>query len=186
MDPDTPQAIDVSSARLRIWNGNTTYYDERADRANNASDGIEFTVENLPKGPVFIQTWFYNASGAANGAVYYNYARADVIDVWGCMEVGNPNYNSEATVNNPDDCIVTTGVGLPNLNKNIRFSGNKLHFDQDQPHSIEVFNLKGDLVKKVNGKGIKVYDLAELIPFGVYVIKVNSKNITINKRWVKI
>lgn len=73
-----PQAIDVSSARIKIWNGDNVYFDERKD-AQADDDGVAFTIENLPAGPAFVQTWFYNSAGDMEGAVYYNYARPDVL-----------------------------------------------------------------------------------------------------------
>ena len=37
-----------------------------------------FSINDLPKGPAFIQTWFLNAAGEMEGAVYYNYAQLEV------------------------------------------------------------------------------------------------------------
>ncbi|MCM2373628.1 sulfatase-like hydrolase/transferase [Aporhodopirellula aestuarii] len=68
-----PKAIDVSSARIKIWNGDDVYVDERKD-ADKDADGVTFTVSDLPAGPAFLQTWFYNSAGEMEGAVYYNYA----------------------------------------------------------------------------------------------------------------
>ena len=69
-----PVPLDIASARIKIWNGDKVYVDERKD-AESGADGIPFTVSDLPKGPAFIQTWFYNSEGKPEGAVYYNYAR---------------------------------------------------------------------------------------------------------------
>ena len=66
-------ALDIASARIKIWNGDKVYVDEKKEADPNA-DGVEFTVNNLPKGPAFVQTWFYNPAGQMEGAVYYNYA----------------------------------------------------------------------------------------------------------------
>lgn len=68
-----PVALDIVSARIKIWNGDELYADE-TKKADSNADGVLFKVKNLPKGPAFIQTWFYNASGEVAGAVYYNYA----------------------------------------------------------------------------------------------------------------
>jgi arylsulfatase A-like enzyme len=67
-------ALPITSARIKIWNGDTIYVDE-TKKANSNADGINFSLKNLPKGPAFIQTWFYNASGKMIGAVYYNYVQ---------------------------------------------------------------------------------------------------------------
>ncbi|MGB7323484.1 MAG: sulfatase-like hydrolase/transferase [Rubripirellula sp.] len=69
----TPKAIDVASARIKIWNGDDVYFDETKD-ADADADGVPFVI-SLPAGPAFIQTWFYNSAGDMEGAVYYNYAR---------------------------------------------------------------------------------------------------------------
>ncbi|MFB9052700.1 sulfatase-like hydrolase/transferase [Formosa undariae] len=66
------KALNIASARIKIWNGDTIYVDEKKD-ANRGQDGVQFTIQNLPKGPAFIQTWFYNETGDVEGAVYYNY-----------------------------------------------------------------------------------------------------------------
>ena len=68
------KALEIASARIKIWNGDKVYVDERKD-ADPDSDGVEFTIKKLPKGPAFIQTWFYNAAGEMEGAVYYDYAQ---------------------------------------------------------------------------------------------------------------
>ncbi|MGJ8653187.1 MAG: sulfatase-like hydrolase/transferase [Opitutaceae bacterium] len=68
------EALAIASARIKIWNGETVYVDETKD-ADPDADGVNFSIENLPKGPAFIQTWFYNAAGEMEGAVYYNYAQ---------------------------------------------------------------------------------------------------------------
>ncbi|MFB9057340.1 sulfatase-like hydrolase/transferase [Mariniflexile ostreae] len=72
----TSAALDIASARIKIWNGEKVYVDAKKDAEPNA-DGVRFTLKDLPKGPAFIQTWFYNASGEMEGAVYYNYVQAD-------------------------------------------------------------------------------------------------------------
>lgn len=67
------KALDIVNARIKIWNGDRVYVDMKKEVDPNA-DGASFTLENLPKGPAFIQTWFYNSSDKMEGAVYYNYA----------------------------------------------------------------------------------------------------------------
>ncbi|QDO95457.1 sulfatase-like hydrolase/transferase [Formosa sediminum] len=69
---DFGKALDIASARIKIWNGDTVYVDEKKAADPNA-DGVKFSLQNLPKGPAFIQTWFYNQTGEMEGAVYYNY-----------------------------------------------------------------------------------------------------------------
>jgi arylsulfatase A-like enzyme len=68
------KALEIASARIKIWNGDDVYADEKKKADPNA-DGVRFTIKHLPKGPVFIQTWFYNSAGEMEGAVYYNYAK---------------------------------------------------------------------------------------------------------------
>ncbi|MFC1761084.1 glycoside hydrolase N-terminal domain-containing protein [Planctomycetota bacterium] len=75
---DRPAALDIASARIKIWNGDKVYVDEKKKADPNA-DGVEFTIDKLPKGPAFIQTWFYNSAGQMAGAVYYNYASLDQV-----------------------------------------------------------------------------------------------------------
>ena len=71
-----PVALDIASARLKIWNGENVYVDERKNADPNA-DGVTFDLENLPQGAAFIQTWFYNSSGEMEGSVYFNYVRPE-------------------------------------------------------------------------------------------------------------
>lgn len=73
-----PKAIDIASARIKIWNGEHVYADE-SKVAKPGADGVTFTVNNLHAGPAFVQTWFYNSSDEMEGAVYYNYASPDAI-----------------------------------------------------------------------------------------------------------
>ncbi|CAH8281484.1 arylsulfatase A-like enzyme [Mariniflexile fucanivorans] len=68
------KALNIASARIKIWNGDKVYVDEKKN-ANPNEDGVNFTINNLPKGPAFIQTWFYNEAGEMEGAVYYNYVQ---------------------------------------------------------------------------------------------------------------
>tara|TARA_R110001592_G_scaffold301105_1_gene572462 strand:- start:115 stop:1884 length:1770 start_codon:yes stop_codon:yes gene_type:complete len=72
------KALDIASARIKIWNGDKVYVDETKKVDPNA-DGVHFTLENLPKGPAFIQTWFYNSKGEMEGSVYYNYVTTNQI-----------------------------------------------------------------------------------------------------------
>lgn len=72
------KALDIVSARIKIWNGDEVYVDTIMD-ADPKADGVTFTLDNLPKGPAFIQTWFYNASGEMEGAVYYNYVSSEAL-----------------------------------------------------------------------------------------------------------
>ena len=72
----TPKSIAIASASLKIWNGNTTYVDERKD-AESGADGVVFTVEDLPKGPAFVETQFYGSDGKVICPVYYTYARPE-------------------------------------------------------------------------------------------------------------
>ncbi|WP_405607928.1 sulfatase-like hydrolase/transferase [Polaribacter sp. Asnod1-A03] len=65
-------ALPIASARIKIWHGDTVYVDE-TKKANPNSDSVNFTLKKIPKGPAFIQTWFYDTSGKMVGAVYYNY-----------------------------------------------------------------------------------------------------------------
>ncbi|MDW7695865.1 sulfatase-like hydrolase/transferase [Flammeovirgaceae bacterium SG7u.111] len=74
------KALDIASARIKIWNGDKVYADEKKEADPNA-DGVNFSIKDLPKGPAFIQTWFYNAAGEMEGAVYYNYASHSSYDM---------------------------------------------------------------------------------------------------------
>ncbi|MDE3740959.1 sulfatase-like hydrolase/transferase [Maribacter polysaccharolyticus] len=74
--PGSGIALEIASARIKIWNGDKVYVDKTKNTAPNA-DGVRFTVKELPKGPAFIQTWFYNAAGELEGAVYYNYVHLE-------------------------------------------------------------------------------------------------------------
>ena len=67
------KALPIASARLKIWNEDTVYFDD-TQPADPDADGVTFSAENLPAGPALIQTWFYDAAGEMVGAVYYNYA----------------------------------------------------------------------------------------------------------------
>lgn len=64
-------ALPVHSARIRIWNGDKTYFDERKD-VDPDSDSAVFTL-HLPAGPAMVQTWFYDADGKELGGAYYDY-----------------------------------------------------------------------------------------------------------------
>ena len=68
-----PKPIEVASARIKIWNGDKVYVDETKDAEKDA-DGVQFSVADLPAGPAFMQTWFYDSDGEMVGAVYNNYA----------------------------------------------------------------------------------------------------------------
>ncbi|WP_158848555.1 sulfatase-like hydrolase/transferase [Algibacter sp. L1A34] len=73
------KALAIASARIKIWDGDTIYVDE-TKKANLNADGVKFTLKNLPKGPAFVQTWFYDASGEMVGAVYYNYVHSEELN----------------------------------------------------------------------------------------------------------
>ena len=72
------KALDIANARIKIWNGDKVYVDETKKVDPNA-DGVHFNLDNLPKGPAFIQTWFYNSKGEMEGSVYYNYVSTNQI-----------------------------------------------------------------------------------------------------------
>lgn len=69
---NSPKALSIVSARIKIWHGDNVYVDKKK-AVNSNADGVSFNIADLPKGPAFIQTWFYNAEGEMEGAVYYNY-----------------------------------------------------------------------------------------------------------------
>ncbi|QDU86691.1 Arylsulfatase precursor [Pirellulimonas nuda] len=67
------KALPVRAARIRVWNGDKTYADERQEVAPD-SDGALFTLP-LPAGPAMVQTWFYDADGKELCGAYYDYVR---------------------------------------------------------------------------------------------------------------
>ena len=72
----TPKPLAIASARIRIWNGDIVYADEKKVATPDA-DGVPFTISNLPAGPAFVQTWFYDSAGEMLGAVNNNYVRLE-------------------------------------------------------------------------------------------------------------
>ncbi|WP_158408963.1 sulfatase-like hydrolase/transferase [Formosa agariphila] len=66
------KALNITQARIKIWNSEDVFVDE-TKAVTPIADGVNFSIQDLPKGPAFIQTWFYNAAGEMEGAVYYNY-----------------------------------------------------------------------------------------------------------------
>jgi len=68
------RALPVASARLRIWNGERTYYD-RKQPVDPDGDGSVFTVTGLPAGPAMVQSWFYDDAGNELCGAYYIYTR---------------------------------------------------------------------------------------------------------------
>ncbi|MBT5925016.1 MAG: sulfatase-like hydrolase/transferase [Verrucomicrobia bacterium] len=71
-----PKPIAIVSASLKIYHGNTVYF-EGKKAADAASDGVAFSVNNLPKGPAFIETQFYGSDGKVICPVFFTYARPD-------------------------------------------------------------------------------------------------------------
>jgi arylsulfatase A-like enzyme len=69
------KALPVRSARIRVWNGNQTYADER-QAVKPGSSGAVFTLP-LPAGPAMVQTWFYNTGGKELCGAYYVYVKAN-------------------------------------------------------------------------------------------------------------
>ena len=69
-------ALAIAEARIKIWNDDTVYADERK-AADPDADGVVFSIADLPAGPAFVQTWFYDAAGEMVGAVYYNYVEME-------------------------------------------------------------------------------------------------------------
>lgn len=65
------KALPVRSARIRIWNGDKTYFDERKD-VDPKSEGAVFTL-HLTSAPAMVQTWFFDGSGKELCGAYYNY-----------------------------------------------------------------------------------------------------------------
>lgn len=66
------KALAIHSARIRIWNGEKIYADEK-QTAKDGADSVAFTVRALPAGPAMVQTWFYDAGGKELSGAYYNY-----------------------------------------------------------------------------------------------------------------
>lgn len=73
--PTSGAALPIHSARLRVWHGDTAYFDAAGPLAAE-SDGVTFTVPALPAGPALVQTWFYDAAGHELCGAYYNYVTA--------------------------------------------------------------------------------------------------------------
>lgn len=65
------KALPINSVRIRIWNGDKTYADERQDVTPD-SDGAVFNVP-LPAGPAMVQSWFYDSDGKELCGAYYDY-----------------------------------------------------------------------------------------------------------------
>ncbi|MFD2255522.1 sulfatase-like hydrolase/transferase [Luteolibacter algae] len=63
--------LPIRSARIRIWQGEETIADERAEVAP-ASNGAVFKLD-LPAGPAMVQTWFYDEEGKEICGAYYVY-----------------------------------------------------------------------------------------------------------------
>ncbi|MBI1372823.1 MAG: sulfatase-like hydrolase/transferase [Phycisphaera sp.] len=70
----TGKALPIHSARLRIWNGDHAYFDDK-QAVDPDSDGPVFTVKSLPAGPAMVQTWFYDADGKELCGAYYVYTQ---------------------------------------------------------------------------------------------------------------
>ena len=65
-------ALPIHSARIRVWSGDKTYYDERKD-VDASSDGPKFNLHIPAAGITMVQTWFYDKSGKELCGAYYNY-----------------------------------------------------------------------------------------------------------------
>jgi arylsulfatase A-like enzyme len=68
----TGKALPIHSARIRIWDGDRVYADERKT-ATVEADGVVFTVRSLPAGPAMVQTWFFDQDGHELCGAYYDY-----------------------------------------------------------------------------------------------------------------
>lgn len=72
--PMNGKALPIQSARIRVWNGDKTYADEKQPVSPD-SDGAVFKLR-LPAGPAMVQTWFYDAVGRELCGAYYVYVVA--------------------------------------------------------------------------------------------------------------
>ncbi len=68
----TGRALPIRAARLRIWNGEDAWVDQRMD-VDSEADAAVFNVRALPAGPAFLQTWFYDGDGKELAGGYYIY-----------------------------------------------------------------------------------------------------------------
>ncbi len=98
----------------------------------------------------------------------------DTVTVIGCMHPDYVEYNPEANVADMDACI-TLGVRMK-FNKGSIVSISPSGISIDKEHSIQVLNIKGEVVFSETGTGPGDYSLSGYEP-GIYFV-----NITAGKR----
>ena len=64
-------SLPIRSARIRVWNGETTYFDLKEEVDPKGSSAL-FTAA-LPAGPAMVQTCFYGPNGKELGGADYTY-----------------------------------------------------------------------------------------------------------------